>query len=166
MTATEKAQLEMVRMQTRAKFPYLIKITTPDNQIFRYANSVNNIEFEYETYEASYFKLEPPEQTENGIKDARITISSIDQVWIEKIRKYQDRSLIRFVAVIQRDEQEISGITHKVIEYVEKLDDITFKLTNATWNETTIQWTMKFDDFMEIKMPCQKLTQFIAPALY
>ena len=150
-------------METQAMFPYLIEITTPEtddipSQIFRYANTDTDIVFENNTYEASYFKLTPPEVSDTAVKDATITISAVDETWIEKIRTYQDRSRIRFVAIIKYDE---SG--H---QYQEPINDIDMVLTNASWNDTTIQWTMKFDDWMEINMPVGKFNEFTCPALY
>ena len=114
--------------------------------------------FEGHTFTASYFTVQPPEKTESGVKDATITLSTVDQTWIEKVRNAQERYKIRFVAVIDYDDNGT--------EEIEPLDDITFFLTNATWQETTIQFTMKFDEGMNIVIPCQKLDQFVAPALF
>lgn len=162
---TTLVQSELVKSEIRASFPYLIEIwkqtDTGKVNCYRYANSSSNIEFEGKTFLAGYFKPTPPERTDSGIKDAKIAISSIDQEWIEKIRKTEstDMYLIRFVASIVRYDDDNK-------EYVEALDDITYKLTNANWNETTIEWTMKFDEWQDIKVPCQKLAQFVCPALF
>lgn len=156
---TPYAQQQMVRMETQALFPYLIEITTPDGNIYRYANSDNDITFENHVFSACFFKLTPPERTDEGIKDAKITISSIDQLWIERIRQYKDRATIRFIAVIQYT-------NGNNVESIEDIDDLEFKLTKATWNESTIQWTMKFDDWMDIMFPCTKLTAQVCPALF
>ena len=160
MTNTVKDKLTQSEIQ--ASFPYLIEVwkssDTEKEDVLRYVNSTEDKEFEGHTFTAAYFKLTPPEKTEAGIKDARITISSIDQSWIERIREADERYKIRFIAVIVYDDDGN--------EFIEALDDITFVLTNATWNETSIQWTMKFDEGLEINMPCQKMTQFICPALF
>ena len=145
-------------METQAMFPYLIEITTPDEQVYRYCNCDEDISFEGHTFEASYFKLTPPEITETAIKDATITMSAMDELWIERIRTYHERSKIRFVAMIKYDENNPP--------YSEVINDITMILTNATWNTSTIQWTMKFDDWMEINMPVTKINEFTCPALY
>lgn len=169
MTISALSQKKIVRMETQAMFPYLVEIThvldeknedgtTHKENVYRYANSGENIEFEGNVYQASYFKISPPQKSESEIKDATITISAVDQIWINKIRGSNQRSRIRFIAVIQYDE---NGRT-----FVEPLDDITFTLTDASWDESTIQWTMKHDVNSDIKMPCQKLTQSICPALF
>ena len=150
----------LVQNDIPASFPFLIEIWKPSDptNIERYVNASEDKTFESHTFTASYFTIQPPEKTESGVKDATITLSTIDQTWIERVRTTQERYKIRFVAVIDYD---ASGT-----ETIEVLDDITFSLTNATWAESTIQFTMKFDEGMSINVPCQKLDQFVAPALF
>lgn len=157
MTLDNKAQQEILRMETQALFPYLIEVTI-GNEIYRYANTDSNLFFEGYTYTASYFKLTPPERTKDSIKDATITISAIDGEWIAKIRSTQTRSTIRFIACIQYDKNNN--------QIIERIDEIEFKLTNVSWNDSTIQWTMKFDDLLDIRMPCAKFDEDICPALF
>lgn len=159
---TQLIQSKLVKSEIQASFPYLIEIWKSSDvkktDVMRYVNALEDKNFEDKTYSAAYFKVSPPQKTDNGIMDAKITISVIDQTWIEKIREASERYKIRFVAVIdymQNDE-----------EYIESLDDITFTLTSASWTESTVEWTMKFDEWQEIKIPCQKLTQFVCPALF
>ena len=150
----------LVQTNVPASFPFLIevwKLSDPTN-IERYVNALEDKEFEGNTFTASSFKVQPPQKTESGIKDATITISTIDQEWIVKVRTSSERYKCRFVAVIDYDDDGT--------ETIEALDDITFTLTNATWQETTMQFTMKFDEGMSINVPCQRLDQFICPALF
>lgn len=162
---TNLVQSKLVKTDIQASFPYLIEIwkknDTSRNVCYRYVNSDSDKTFEGNVFTAAYFKVTPPERTDSGVKDAKIIMSSIDQEWIEKIRNTDpdsDRYSIRFVAVIDYNDSDK--------EYIEALDDITFTLTNASWNESTIEWTMKFDEWLDIKLPCQKFTQFVAPALF
>ena len=150
----------LVQNDVPASFPFLIEIWKPSDptSIERYVNASEDKEFEEHVFTASSFSIQPPERTESGVKDATITLSTIDQTWIEKVRTTQERYKIRFVAVIDYD--------NNGTETIEPLDDIIFTLTNATWQETTLQFTMKFDEGMSINVPCQKLDQFVAPALF
>ena len=150
----------LVQNDIPASFPFLIEVWKPSDptNIERYVNASEDKEFDGETFTASSFKVQPPERNESGVRDANITISTIDQSWIEKVRTSNERYKIRFLAVIDYDDDGT--------ETIEPLDDITFTLTNATWQETTIQFTMKFDDRMEVNVPCQKLDPFVAPALF
>lgn len=156
MPLDNKAQQEILRMETQALFPYLIEVTI-GNEVLRYANTDDNIIFDDNEYIASYFKISPPERTKDSIKDASITISALDGEWIARIRQMNERAKIRFVACIIYDKNE---------RVIEPIDDITFMLTNASWNDTTIQWTMKFDDLLDIRMPCAKFDENICPALF
>ena len=158
MNSTVKSML--VRNDIPASFPFLIEVWKPSDPttIERYVNALEDKVYDNHTFTASSFKVQPPERNESGVKDATITISTIDQSWIEKVRTSNERYKIRFLAVIDYDDDGT--------ETIESLDDITFSLTNATWQETTIQFTMKFDDGMEINVPCQKLDQFVCPALF
>ena len=161
-----KAKLEMEKTLTRAKFPYLIEITyrynddteeSPHRDILRYANSDENITFENNTYNAGYFTMQLPQQTTSGFTDAKITISAIDYTWIQRIRETNKRSYIRFVAVIDYDDNGT--------ETVEPIEDMEFVLTNATSDGTAIQWTMKFDDLMELQIPYDECNDRVCPAL-
>lgn len=159
---TNLVQSKLVKSEIQASFPYLIEIwkssDTEKTDVMRYVNSLEDKTFENNTFTAGYFKVSPPQKTDSGIKDAKITISAIDQTWIVKIRETNERYKIRFVAVIDYEDDGT--------EYIEALDDITFTLTSASWTESTIEWTMKFDEWQDIKVPCQKLSQFVCPALF
>ena len=156
-----QAKLEMEKMVTRAKFPYLIEVTYNKNdgtsEILRYANSDEDKTFEGHTFNAGYFTMQLPQKTTSGFTDAKINISAIDHTWIEKIRNTSKRATIRFVAVI---EYENGGS-----ESIEPIEDMEFVLTNATSDGTTIQWTMKFDELMEMQMPYEECNDRVCPAL-
>lgn len=150
-----KAKQQMLRMRVHAKFPYLIEIKHYTDasdptvyDVYRYANSDNDIEFDGETYSASVFSVQPAEKKTDGFSDAKLTISAVDQTWITRIRNTPvraKRAEIRFVAVIQ---YENNGT-----ETVEAIEEEDFILTLADWNDTEIQWTMKFDELMDIQIP-------------
>ena len=163
---TRKAKVEMEKTLTRAKFPYLIEITyiynddtpsSPHRDILRYANSDEDITYEGNTFSAGYFTMQLPQKTSSGFSDAKINISAIDYTWIEKIRGTNKRSLIRFIAVIDYDDDGTQTI--------EAIEDMSFVLTNATTDGTAIQWTMKFDDLMEIQVPYEDCNDRVCPAL-
>lgn len=160
---TKRAKLEMEKTLTRAKFPYLIEITYYKNdntsQVFRYANSDSDITFEGNTFSAGYFTMQLPQRTTSGFTDAKLSISAIDHTWIERIRNADNkqRSKIRFVAVIDYD--------NNGTQIVEAIEDMEFILTNATSDGQIIQWTMKFDENMEIQIPFDECNDRVCPAL-
>lgn len=157
---TRTAKLLMEKMEIQAKFPYLIEVTYNKNngtsEILRFANTDEDVTFEGHTFTAGFFRLTLPERTTSGFTDASITISAVDQTWVERIRTSNKRSTIRFIAVIEHYE---NGTT------IEPIEDMEFVLTNANITETTIQWTMKFDDLFDIKVPYDECNDRVCPAL-
>lgn len=159
---TNKAKQLAVRMETYAKFPYLIEITfwdKNDNKIVeRYANCEEDITFEDYVYKASFFKIKPPSRSNSEISDGTLTYSTIDQSWIQKIRDCKHRAKIRFLAcIIYNEDNNVS--------MVEKIDDMKFTLTKCVWNERTVRWTMMFDDRMNLIIPVDSATFRKVPAL-
>lgn len=157
---TNYAKQQIIKLDCRMKFPFLIHITYRDenNQETElyYANSDNNITYDGHTYLASWFNITPSEKTATGFSDAKITISSIDQTWISRIRTTSKKATIEFVAIIQHTEEGT--------EYIEEMERQTFTLTNANWNRTTIDWVMKFDELMNLQV-CDVIDGNICPAL-
>ena len=160
---SRRAKIEMERTLTRAKFPYLIEITyfknDNTNQVFRYANSDTDMTFESHTFSAGYFNIQRPQRTTSGFTDAKLSITAIDHTWIERIRNAdkKKRSKIRFVASIDYDN---SGT-----RTIEAIEDMEFILTNATSDGQIIQWTMKFDENLEIQVPFDECNDRVCPAL-
>lgn len=157
----ESAKQRLVRLNTQAEFPYLIEVTYYNKdggvEIYRYANSDNNISFEGNVYESSCFSLQPPEKTQTSIGNASITISAVNQEWIRRIRDTQKRAKLRFIATIVYDENGE--------QFVEAMEDYEFTLTEAKWNDITISWTMEFDNKMNIRIPCDSATSHKIPSL-
>lgn len=146
MSLKGKTKKALQRATIQAQFPFLIEITNEDLGTFYYANCDEDISYEGKTFKACYFELSPPQQTSTTIGNASISISSVDQEWIAKIRSTAKRSRLRFISTIVYDEDGQ--------RYVEPIEDMEFMLTKATWTETTIEWSMEFDDKMDIIMPC------------
>lgn len=161
MSLTKTAQAEMLKMETYAKFPFLIEITRYTNdgteEIYRYVNADKDVVFENNTYNAGYFSITPPEKNNDSFSDAKLTLSAIDQEWIEKIRETKKRPKIRFVASISYEDNGE--------EVIEAIEDEEFLLTNAVWQDDVITWTMKFDENMDIKFPLEIIDTRICPGL-
>lgn len=155
------AKQRLARLDTQAKFPYLVEITYYDNnktaEVMRYANCEENITFEGNVYQASLFSLSPPEIKQDSIGNASITISAIDQKWVERIRNTKYRAEIRFIAVIVYDDNGE--------RQVENMEDYNFILTSAEWDDVAIKWTMVFDEGFSLIMPCDTATSQKVPAL-
>lgn len=156
MSISNKAKQKLLRMETYAKFPYLIEITLHDGTKYRYANCDEDVTFEGFVYEAGFFKIEPPDTNESEIGNGKLVISAVDQKWIEIIRTQTHRAAIRFVGAIVYND----GTTYDTVEPIE---DTEFTLTEAEWNDLTISWTMVFDEWMTINIPCDIATSRKVP---
>jgi hypothetical protein len=152
---TEYAQREIARRNTQAKFPVLIKIEHEELGDFYYANSDQDIIYDGNTYYASVFSLEPPDKDGDKVGNARITISAIDQIWIQRIRSTQKPARLYFIAAILYDK---NGNIQ-----VEKLEENSFILRSASWNEIAISWEMVFDENMTILLPAEDCTVLTCP---
>ena len=159
---TNRTKQKIMRLETLAKFPYLIEVTYYDasgNSILeRYANCDEDITYWGNVYTASFFSIKPPSRTNSSISDGKLTFSAVDQTWIEKIRNCSKRAKIRFIACIMYDNSNN-------VSTVEAIDDIDFTLTKCTWNDTTIEWTMLFDDRMNLMIPIDVATVQKVPGL-
>jgi hypothetical protein len=154
---TNKAEQLMAIRQTYAKFPYLIKITHDTFGIFLYANADEDITYNGEVYKASYFTIDSPDKEGSSIGNGQLTISSVDQFWIEKIRTTQLAAHITFIAVIVYNNGIVSGI--------EPIERMEFTLRSVNWGEDTITWAMVFDENMAIVVPCDKCTALKTPGV-
>lgn len=149
------------KQEVRAKFPYLVHFEYRNGQgeieDYYYCNSDGSIEYNGNTYHPAVFEVTPPEITSTSVGNATITISAVDQVWIEKIRNTQERVKIEFTGVMMYDKEgELQ---------VEPVFANKFVLTNASWNDISITWTMVFDDKWDIQFPCMTCNEITVPAL-
>jgi hypothetical protein len=139
MTLSPKIQKLLADQRTFAKFPYLIKITHPEYPDMLYVNSPDNILYKSDIYNSAVFTVQPPDLDGPKIGAASLTISAVDQVWIEKIRQTQVPAELQFIAAIVYDEQ--GGY-----EGIEPLDVNNFTLRAAQWDEKSITWDLSFDE--------------------
>jgi len=138
-----------------AKLPYLIKISHPEFGDMYFANSSDSISYNGNIYNAASFTVQPPDINGAKIGNATLTISAIDQFWIEKIRETQTSAQLQFMAAIIYDELGNMGI--------EVLEENNFTLRAASWNEISISWEMSFDERMNYIITSIKCTPMTVP---
>jgi hypothetical protein len=153
---------QLTQQRTAASFPCLIEITYTDwfsnqERILHYTNASEDITFEGDIYNAAAFSIQPPDRDGSTIGDATLTISAVDQAWPEKIRGTQKPAKLRFIAVIVYQEGSIAGI--------ELLEENSFTLRAASWNETSVSWAMHFDENMAVIVPAEKCNAQTTPGI-
>jgi hypothetical protein len=154
---TYKAEQLIARQQTYANFPFLIKIIHSTFGTFLYANSNIDIVYNGEVYKAACFTIDPPDKEGSKIGDGQLTISAVDQFWVEKIRTIQTAAKIKFLAMIVYDDGVVSGI--------ESIEEMDFTLRVVNWGEDVITWAMVFDEGMAINIPCDRATVLKCPGV-
>jgi hypothetical protein len=146
---------KLLAAQRTTEFPYLIQVSQSGYSKMFFANSSDNITFDGNIYNAASFSIQPPSLDGDKVGNATLTISAIDQYWIQRIRETQMPAELQFTAVIVYDESGIAGI--------EKLEENSFTLRAARWDETSISWEMSFDERQGYIITSAKCTPQIAP---
>jgi hypothetical protein len=153
---TPRTQKILASVEKQGKFPYLIEISHPDYNTMYFANSSENIVYNTNIYNSASFSIQPPDKDGSKIGSAALTISAIDQFWIERIRAITTPAELRFAAVIVYDEQGgMAGI--------ESLEENNFTCRLANWNEISISWDLSFDERMGFIITSVKCTPMTAP---
>jgi hypothetical protein len=122
-----------------------------------FANSDEDITYDGNEYKAAYFTIDPPDKDGSKIGDGQLTMSAVDQIWIERIRSTQTAAKITFTATIVYDNGAISG--------VEPMEEMNFTLRAVNWNEEVITWAMAFDENIRINVPCDRATVLKCPGV-
>jgi len=153
MIVSPKTQKRLAAQRTAA-FPYLIQITQSGSDMF-FVNSSDNLLFKGKIYNSASFSIDPPNVEGAKVSNATLTISAIDQYWTQKIRETEIPAKLKFIAVIVYDEQGIEGI--------EELEENSFTLRAARWDEIAISWDMSFDERQAYIITSVKCTPQVAP---
>jgi len=150
-----KIQKLLASQEVFAKLPCLIKVTHETYGIMYFANSDKDVVYTGDNYVASRFEVQPPAIEGERIGNATLTISAVDQSWIQKIRVTQIPAILEFVAVIEYDDEGILRI--------EPLEENYFTLRAANWTEMSISWEMSFDERQGYVLTSVKCTPQISP---
>jgi hypothetical protein len=152
---SSKVQKLLAAQRTAAKFPCLIKVSHPEYSDMYFADSSDDLLYNGNIYNAASFSIQPPDVEGAKMGNATLTISAIDQFWIERIRSTQIPARLQFIAAIVWDESGFMGI--------EALEENSFTLRAANWNEISITWEMSFDERMNYIITSIKCTPLTVP---
>jgi hypothetical protein len=152
---TARAKMEMARREKHAEFPFLISIEHEDFGTFYYANSSYTITYQGQVYQSATFSINPPDQDGSKVGNASLTISDVNQTWVQKIRSTKKTAKIHFIAGIQ-----FNNDGHVQFEVIE---ENTFTLRLATYNGVLVTWEMEFDLTMSFVLNGVSASAAIAP---
>lgn len=164
------AMEEIFKQNMEGFLPVLVDIFSPDikwqgsddkqeNCHLRLVNDTSDIVYKGKTYAASCFNFTPPTEDGKKIEGASITISAIDQRVIELIRLAEIDCKISIVASFAKQVDD-EGTKF----YFTEMQNFTFTMKNVTWNRTTAQWTLVFDETMQLNIPRDLATEIKCPS--
>lgn len=144
----KRAKHELLKQSSLASYPFLIKITFKD-ETYRYVKYFEDVTFNKEVYTASNFIFTPPEESTEGIKDAHLSLSDVDQSWTERVRKLStfDKIVVEFVAVVVYDKGTNSA-------EISEIETIIFTVKNVRGNGITMEADLTFDEITNVNIPC------------
>jgi len=159
MKLKPKVQKLLAEQRKFAEFPFLIKVSHETDLEFPmyFVNASEDVTYKGIIYHAASFSIDPPDRDGSKIGDATLTLSTVDQEWIVRIRRNQKPAKLEFVAVIIYDD------TQTGIECIEPLEDMSFTLRAASFNEIAVTWTMVFDENMAINVPADTCNAMTTP---
>lgn len=144
---------QLLKMSTQVSFPYCISIhyinQNGAEEVFNYNNSDTNIYKNGVTYSPCLFSVNPSTRTQESIGNATLNLADTDLQWTARIRNTQNRSYCYFYEMAVWTDSAGN-------RQVEIIDSIKYILTSATWDGGAVQWTMVFDENMDIIIPCDK----------
>jgi hypothetical protein len=155
MPISSFSKRQITQQRTAASFPCLIEITHDDYPEMCYTNASEFIIYGGKIYNEAVFSIQPPDRDGSRIGDAVLTMSAVNQEWIERIRGTQKPAKLRFIAALVYEEGFMAGI--------EPLEDNSFTLRSAVWNETSISWALHFDENMAVIITSIKCNAQITP---
>lgn len=147
----------LLHSETSAALPILIEIShaslaTP----LRFVNNNADLVYQGNAYIAFPFRFDPPDETEDGIANARLTICNVDRVIGETIRNLSSRPTVRAVAAFY--------YTEGTFEF-EPIASWEFAIANVIYNKSTVSGTLIYEDRLSVNVPVLHFTPFLFPGV-
>lgn len=158
MRAMSAAALKaMFQSDTSAMFPVLIEIDH-DSLASPLRLVCNNADLTYggNVYTAFPFRFDPPDETDDQIANARLTICNVDRSIVDIIRNLPSRATVSAIAAFYFDEGSL---------VFEPLASWEFSLANVTYNKSTVSGDLIYEDRLGVNVPALHMTPFLFPGV-
>lgn len=132
----------------------LLKLTFPDNTVYRLVNNTEDITSNGEIYTAFPFNFTMPDEDSNSEPELNISLSNIGLDLIDSFRS---------------NIQDVTGSLNVVFASFPDFSEITvdnLDLKSITYNEKTIDMVMGYSDILSTKIPSYSYTPSDFPGLY
>ena len=156
---TNKSKNKITKQNVDARFIHLVDVWHEDVGHFLYTDSDEEIFYDGQTWGKYDIDVVRPEVTSTGVSNGSISISSVDQTWIERIRNLNavpgnERFKARLIGIMEYEEG------NETVQ--ECLFDENYMLSDANWDGTTLSWTMIYDDNWAINIPVITCNSLVA----
>jgi hypothetical protein len=139
--------------ETTAIYCDLITISDGSSTIYLTNNNVNLI-YEGNTYSAFPFRVDQPDETDDAVANAKLTICNADRTLVSLIRGLTSRPAVTLVSAFYYE----NGTYEKVPQY-------EFLLSDITYNKGTITANLIYDDRLSINVPALHFSPFYFPGV-
>lgn len=157
-TISAAATKALMDESTSSAFPLLLEITHPSlGTPIRVTNNGVDLVYDANTYTAYPFRIDLPDEDNNKISNARITIDNIDRSLMAIIRGSGESLAIKTIATFYNND---SGTLF------EPLAQWEFRLDNVVYNIDTITAELVYEDRMNNRLPAMSFTPFSFPGIH
>ena len=163
---------EVWKQNTNGHIPVLLEIYNPDikwqdnsqdqeNMYLRVINDSNPVMYKGKKYIPCRFEFTPPEENGKTIGQASIQISAIDTRIVQMLRSIELQCEVTVMACFAKMVTESGKITYRFYP----LDHLKTKMSSATYNRITAQFTLVFKDVLSLNVPRDRATKNHLPSV-
>jgi len=121
---------------------------------YRFCDNSEDIDSREETFLAFPFNLSLPDEKNDEIPQARLSIDNVDRLLVESIRSIQSEVEIVIEIVLLSDPDTV------------EVGPFRFGLRNVRYNSTTIEGTLQYENLLDRKFPRFAFDPTITPTLF
>mgnify|MGYP005858877695 CR=1 FL=1 len=157
-TLSAAARAALMAESTSSVFCILIELDHPTfADPIRLVNNNEDLVYGGETYIAYPFRLDPPDEKQDQISNAKITIDNIDRGILAVLREEADPFTIRTKAMFYNDDSS---------PLFEPLAEWEFTLANASYDAKVITGDLVYEDRLQNRIPALSFTPFDFPGVH
>ena len=149
-------QQELFKSQSGMCLPFLIQIShaswnsgTP----YYFVNNTESVTYDGNTYLPFPFSFDPPDETDSGITNARLTIDAVDQSIIEMIRTVPSAPTVTIIAAY-------------IYDTIEELVPWTFTFRNVQYQAETVSGELIYEDRLQNQLSPISISARSFPGLF
>lgn len=156
-TLSATALRALAHSETSGLFPFLLEIDHSSLAApIRIVNNNANLTYGGNVYTAFPFRFDMPDENEDGMANARLTVCNVDRTMVETIRNLTGRPTVSVVAAFYFNEGS------PVFEQVAAWE---FVLANVVYNKSTVSGELIYEDRLSVNVPAHHMTANYFPGV-